>query len=102
MSENLIDLEWLDIFHEPMSYEEVRSFIFQKNCEVPNNERRWRLPSPHEIRIIIHNHLPGVDLKKTKYMCRSSRSDGKIAVVDSEGKLTVVDHQSRLHFCLVR
>lgn len=102
MSGKLVDLEWLDSFPSPMSYEEAMTIILEKKNEVRENEKYWRMPSQHELQVILQNHLPGCGLRQTRYMCRSSRLDGRIAAVGSDGKVVLVSPESHLHLCLVR
>lgn len=102
MSGKPVDLEWLDSFSSPMSYEEAMTIILGKKNEVSENEKYWRMPSQHELQVILQNHLPGSGLRQTRYMCRSSRLDGRITAVCSDGKVVLVDPKTRLHLCLVR
>lgn len=100
MGEKPIDLEWLDESLAPMTYDDAQEYILNKNQRLSRDEKRWRLPSLHEIRVILQNKKIG--LRQTKYMCRSCLKEGKIAAVDSDGKMIVFSKETCLHFCLVR
>jgi hypothetical protein len=102
MGDKPVDLEWFDPFCGAMTYERAMSFVVEKNQSQPKDEGRWRLPSSHELRIVISNNLSKSGLRQHTYMCRSSRLDGRISAISPEGKHLLFDPQILLHFCLVR
>lgn len=102
MSGKPIDLEWMDPFYESMTYDQAMSIILEKNKTQPMDEKRWRLPSSYELKIILNNHLPSFIPRKVIYMCRSSRADGRISAIDPKGKQLLFDPKTHLCFCLVR
>ncbi|MFA5934925.1 MAG: hypothetical protein WC827_03520 [Candidatus Paceibacterota bacterium] len=102
MSEKLVDLEWLDMLLDPMSYKDAQEIITAKNKGLPTNEGYWRLPSSHEIWEMRESYEKGFGLREVRYMCRSSRIDGKVDTVDSDGKKLSVNPESLLRFFIVR
>lgn len=102
MSEKPVDLEWMEVGGGAVTYEEAQKIVFDMNEKLPKEEKRWRLPHSHDMWFIKQHQLKGAELRNNKYMCRSSRVDGKIAIVDLKGKKDLIDPEETSHFCLVR
>jgi hypothetical protein len=102
MGEKPVDLEWMDISTGAVLYDEAVAIILEKNKQLSTQEKRWRMPDLHDLQVVFQFHPSGFSLKQARYMCRSSRIDGRIVTVSSDGKTSVVDPKSHLHFCLVR
>ena len=47
-----VDLEWLDISTVAVSYDEAVAIIFEKNKQLQNDDKRWRMPSQHDLQIV--------------------------------------------------
>ena len=97
-----IDLEWLDMVSELVTHQRAQEIITEKNKGLLTNEAYWRLPIPREIWLVRNVFSKGIGLRDTKYMRRSSRTDGLIVAVDSNGKKFFVSPETCLHFFIVR
>jgi len=102
MDGKTVNLEWLDMLLAPATYKVAQGIIDEKNRRLPTNEGYWRLPSPYEIWVIRNVFSRGVGFRNPRYMCRSSRADGRFTVVDLDGKKSLVSPETCSHFFVVR
>ena len=102
LSNKLVNFEWMDLSVVPQSYEDTQKTVVSINNSLGVDEKRWRIPSQHELQLIFSNYLPGFGPTHSRYWCRSSMSNGTAGSVDSKGKLSFIGARSILHVCIVR